>query len=183
MARAKKTAAPAATNDMDIARKIWLAGVGAYGRVFAETQEQAQKLAKDAGEAFEQLVVSGEAMEDLVRARIAATPQAGKVVGLVNDMAKRAKQFREERQAVFVERMAEARKTIEAAVAPFNPTTTKDTLETLAADVAALRAELAALKGEKPARRARATATVVKAAPAKARAAKAVVRKPRAKKA
>ena len=49
MATAKKTAKTAATtpvaHDPDIARKIWLAGVGAYGRMSAETQGAVEKLA------------------------------------------------------------------------------------------------------------------------------------------
>lgn len=156
MARARKIAAPV---ELDIARKIWLAGVGAYGRMYAETAGALDKLSDQANETFEQLVARGEVVEDQVRAMIAATPQAGKVVGLVNDMAKRAREYRQERQAALVARMTEARKTIEHAVEALNPLAQAETVESLAAELKALRAEVATLKGQKPARR-----TAVKAA-------------------
>ena len=68
---AKKTAAKAAAVDTDIARKIWLAGVGAYGRMYSETQGVVTKLAASTSEAFDQLVAQGEEVEDKVRESIA----------------------------------------------------------------------------------------------------------------
>src|SRR5262249_10576345 len=69
MATLKKVTKP--RDEIDITRKIWLAGVGAYGRVFAETQGALEKLAGTANETFDQLVATGEKTEDAVRARIA----------------------------------------------------------------------------------------------------------------
>ena len=70
--------------DTDIARKIWLAGVGAYGRVLSETQDMVGKLAGSANETFDQLVARGEEIEDTVRARIAQTNASERVVSLVD---------------------------------------------------------------------------------------------------
>ncbi len=50
----------------DSARKIWLAGIGAYGRAFGEAQEQLSKVTKGGGKMFDELVNKGEMIETLV---------------------------------------------------------------------------------------------------------------------
>ena len=79
MPKTKKSTAKAAklVVDGDTARKIWLAGVGAYGRMFSETQEAVEKFAGSASEAFDHLVARGEAVEDKVRDRISRSTQGG----------------------------------------------------------------------------------------------------------
>lgn len=52
--------------DMDIARKIWLAGIGAYGRAFDDAQEAYSKVGKETAKIFDDLVGKGEALEDTV---------------------------------------------------------------------------------------------------------------------
>ncbi len=54
--------------DMDIARKIWLAGIGAYGRAFDDAQEAYSKVGKETAKIFDELVGKGEALEDKVTA-------------------------------------------------------------------------------------------------------------------
>lgn len=53
----------------DTARRIWLAGVGAYGRAFSEAQESIAKLGGESARVFEDLVAKGEAIEKAVEAR------------------------------------------------------------------------------------------------------------------
>ena len=53
----------------DTARKIWLAGIGAYGRAFSEAQESLAKLSGDGARVFDDLVAKGEAIERKVEAR------------------------------------------------------------------------------------------------------------------
>jgi hypothetical protein len=53
----------------DTARKIWLAGVGAYGRAFSEAQESLAKLTGESHRVFEELVAKGEAIEKKVEER------------------------------------------------------------------------------------------------------------------
>ncbi len=50
----------------DTARKIWLAGIGAYGRAFSEAQEQLSKVSKGGGKVFDDLVQKGEVIETMV---------------------------------------------------------------------------------------------------------------------
>ena len=47
----------------DLARKIWLAGIGAYGKGFDEAQGQYKKLNTEATKLFNDLVDKGEKLE------------------------------------------------------------------------------------------------------------------------
>ena len=151
MATAKKTSktpkTPAVAHDPDIARKIWLAGVGAYGRMYAETQGAVEKLATGANEAFDQLVAKGEEVEDKVRDTIAKTPQGERVVSLVEQ----ARSFREERVAALEARIGKVRKSVSETLAPLNIGALAQAVEKLSAQVETLTAEVHALKAEQPA--------------------------------
>ncbi len=50
----------------DTARKIWLAGIGAYGRAFSEVQEGLSKATKGSSKVFDDLVQKGEVLETIV---------------------------------------------------------------------------------------------------------------------
>jgi hypothetical protein len=47
----------------DVARKIWLAGLGAYGKSFEEIQSQYERLNTETSRLFEELVFKGEKLE------------------------------------------------------------------------------------------------------------------------
>lgn len=47
----------------EFARKIWLAGLGAYGKSFDEAQGRVEKLSAEASKLFDDLVTKGEALE------------------------------------------------------------------------------------------------------------------------
>ena len=154
MAAAKKTKtapkkAPETGADADIARKIWLAGVGAYGRAFTEARESAEKLALGAGEAFDQLVAKGEEIEDTVRDRIAAAPAGKKVATLMDDFTKQSKARRE----ALEERIGKVRKSLTETFAPYNLAALGEAVQALTVQVEALTEEVAALKAEKAARK------------------------------
>jgi len=148
MATSKKVQTQAA-DDMDIARKIWLAGVGAYGRMFAETQGAMGKLAGSANETFEQLVANGEQVEDAVRARIAKSGTAEKVVSLVGTVTKQVSDYREGQRKALDARIGQVRKTVADTLAPFNIASLAHSIEQLTQKVDALSADVAKLKGTK----------------------------------
>ncbi|PCI59059.1 MAG: hypothetical protein COB37_12175 [Kordiimonadales bacterium] len=52
--------------DMDIARKVWLAGIGAYGRAIGDAQDAYAKMGKETTRVFEELVDRGEGLEGTV---------------------------------------------------------------------------------------------------------------------
>jgi poly(hydroxyalkanoate) granule-associated protein len=151
MAAAKKTTKKTETVDTDIARKIWLAGVGAYGRMFTETQGAMEKLAGGANEAFDQLVAKGEEVEDKVRETIAKSPQGGKVVSLMETATAKVQTYREERRAALEERIGKVRKTVTETLAPLNMGALTLAMEKLSAQVETLTEEVTALKAEKKA--------------------------------
>ncbi len=55
-----------ANKSTDTARKIWLAGIGAYGRAFSEVQEGLSKASKSTSKVFDELVQKGEVLETVV---------------------------------------------------------------------------------------------------------------------
>ena len=151
MAAAKKTAKTTKTPavDTDIARKIWLAGVGAYGRMYSETQGAVEKLASSANEAFDQLVIKGEEVEDKVRDAIAKSPQGEKVVSIVGAATTKVQSYRDEQRAALEARIGKVRKSLGETLAPLNIGALALAVDKLSAQVETLTDEVAALKTEK----------------------------------
>ncbi|MBT9446467.1 MAG: phasin family protein [Hyphomonadaceae bacterium] len=120
----------------DVARKIWLAGVGAYGRMFAEATDRVGKATGSANELFEQLVARGEALEDQVRDRLAENEATQKVAGVIGKI----QDFRAGQRAALKSRVETVRKAVDEAIAPFNPLALARQVEELAKRVEALEA-------------------------------------------
>ncbi len=57
----------------EFARKIWLAGLGAYGKTYDEAQGRYEKLSADASKVFEDLVNKGESLEEEAKTKFKAT--------------------------------------------------------------------------------------------------------------
>ena len=57
----------------DMARKIWLAGLGAYGKSVEEAQGRYEKLSEEASKVFDELVTKGETLEDDARSNFKST--------------------------------------------------------------------------------------------------------------
>jgi len=145
-----KTAEPTAkTAEVDIARKIWLAGVGAYGRILSETQGAVEKLASSANETFDELVAKGEEVEDKVRKSLAKSPQVEKVAHAVETATSKVTTFTEEQRAALETRLGKVRETVAETLAPWNLPAIGQALEKLTAQVEALTHEVAALKSVK----------------------------------
>ncbi len=53
----------------ETARRIWLAGIGAYGRAFTEAQEAFKDVTGNTSKVFDELVQKGEMIESLVGAK------------------------------------------------------------------------------------------------------------------
>lgn len=54
----------------DIARNIWLAGLGAYGRAFDEAVHRYEKASKDSPKLFKDLVKRGQELEKDARTKV-----------------------------------------------------------------------------------------------------------------
>jgi hypothetical protein len=135
------TAAPAGDTvrpapELDIARKIWLAGVGAYDRISAETQGVVEKLASTASGTFEELVAHGEKVEDRVRSSLGSRAPGDKTNPAPDP----------EQRSTLEARLAKVRDTVAETLAPWNLPAIGQALEKLAAKVDSLSHEVAALK-------------------------------------
>lgn len=51
----------------ETARKIWLAGIGVYGRAFSEAQDALKGMSKDTSRVFDDFVQKGESLEATVQ--------------------------------------------------------------------------------------------------------------------
>jgi polyhydroxyalkanoate synthesis regulator phasin len=91
MAKKKRNLPQAGGSDM--ARKIWLAGIGAYGRAFSEAQESIAKVSEDTTKMFEDLVARGEEIEDTVETK--GRELAKRVKAPAFSMEDRIKEMRE----------------------------------------------------------------------------------------
>jgi predicted flap endonuclease-1-like 5' DNA nuclease/polyhydroxyalkanoate synthesis regulator phasin len=69
-AKAKKASKAPEPNTADMAHKIWLAGVGAYGKAYDKAIANTKTFNKQSTELFEDLVKRGEEIEHEVRARV-----------------------------------------------------------------------------------------------------------------
>jgi hypothetical protein len=120
----------------EIARRIWLAGVGAYGRMFEEAQDRVTKATGSANDLFDQLVARGEVLEGVVRERIAGNEAVQKVAGAVDKL----QDFRDTQRSALMTRMETVRKAVDHAVTPFNPLAIGRTLQDIEARLARLEA-------------------------------------------
>ncbi|NNC35840.1 MAG: hypothetical protein EX271_01425 [Acidimicrobiales bacterium] len=64
--RKKKESKKANPISGDTARRIWLAGIGAYGKAFSEAQETLSKVSGGTSKVFDELVQKGEVIETMV---------------------------------------------------------------------------------------------------------------------
>ena len=140
----------------DVARKIWLAGVGAYGRMFAEASDRVGKAAGTANDLFDQLVARGEVLEDAVRERLEASDATRKVADVIGKI----QDYRTEQRAALKTRVETLRKVVDNTIA-MNPVALAKQVEELSARVAQLEGRKAAPKTGK---RAPAKPVVVKTA-------------------
>jgi len=56
-------------SNTETARRIWLAGIGAYGRAFSEAQEALKDVTGKSSEIFEDLVQKGQVIEKVVEVK------------------------------------------------------------------------------------------------------------------
>jgi len=103
-ATAAKIGAQIEAQGKDVAHKIWLAGVGAYGRAYTEARDGALKLNAGTSEVFEDLVKRGEAIEGEVINRLSsnerlssAGARVAKVAGVANRLQKKQRERLEDR--------------------------------------------------------------------------------------
>lgn len=110
-ARVKAEAAGKAieAQSSEMAYKIWLAGVGAYGKAYDTALAGATVVNKQSADVFEDLVKRGAEIEQDVRARLAGDERFAKASGNVAKAVETAREFQSKAQTQFEARMERMR--------------------------------------------------------------------------
>lgn len=93
----------------EMAHKIWLAGVGAYGKAYDTALANANALNKQSAELFDELVKRGEEIESDVKGRFAANEQVHKAAEAMAKANAAAREFEAEARDRFEARMERMR--------------------------------------------------------------------------
>ena len=105
---AKSNFAELEAQTRDVAYKIWLAGVGAYGRAFEGAAQSAAKVAEGSTEMFDDLVKRGAKIESEMKSRISKNETLSRASDTVSKAAEVVTDFQEkatERLEARMERM------------------------------------------------------------------------------
>ena len=93
-ARAQFMGAAIEAKGFDVAHKIWLAGVGAYGKAYDVASEGVGKVSGQGEVLFEDLVARGEEIESDVRARLSSNTAITRMTEQMNRVAEEAAKVR-----------------------------------------------------------------------------------------
>lgn len=108
-AKAKKVGKAIEAQSAEMAHKIWLAGVGAYGKAYDTALANASTFNKQSTELFEELVKRGEKIESDVKTRFGDDERVTKATKTVAKANAAARQFQAEAYDRFEARMERMR--------------------------------------------------------------------------
>ncbi|MEM6650996.1 MAG: hypothetical protein AAF582_00255 [Pseudomonadota bacterium] len=93
-AKAQFLGAAIESKGLDVAHKIWLAGVGAYGKAYDVAAEGVGKVSGQGEVLFDDLVARGEEIENDVRARLSSNSAIARMTEQMNRVAEEAVKVR-----------------------------------------------------------------------------------------
>ncbi|MEL7042747.1 MAG: hypothetical protein AAGL90_14570 [Pseudomonadota bacterium] len=93
-AKAQFLGAAIESKGLDVAHKIWLAGVGAYGKAYDVAAEGVGKVSGQGEVLFDDLVARGEEIENDVRARLSSNSAIARMSEQMNRVAEEAAKVR-----------------------------------------------------------------------------------------
>ncbi len=93
----------------EMAHKIWLAGVGAYGKAYDTAVHNATTFNKQSTELFDELVKRGEEIESDVRSRVSSNENVAKATEAVAKATAAARDFQTQARDQFEARMERMR--------------------------------------------------------------------------
>ena len=108
-AKAEQVGKAVEAQSAELAHKIWLAGVGAYGKAYDTALANAATFNKQSTELFDELVKRGEAIESDVKSRFAADERMTKAAEAVSKANAAAREFQAEARDRFEARMERMR--------------------------------------------------------------------------
>ena len=84
----KKSLKDVSSQAGELAKSIWLAGLGAYGRAYDEAQEVYEKASKDSPRLFKELVDKGNKLEVQAREKLGEASNIGKTISIEERISK-----------------------------------------------------------------------------------------------
>ncbi len=150
---AAKIGAQIEAQGKDVAHKIWLAGIGAYGRAFTEARDSALKVNTGTNEFFDDLVKRGEVIEGEVLTRISSNERISNASARVAKVAGAANRIQKKQRARLEDRLEDRMSSMRAALG-FGKKSSK--VDALHAKIDHLEEEIAALRNETKASNAKA---------------------------
>lgn len=108
-AKAEQVGKAVEAQTAELAHKIWLAGVGAYGKAYDTALANAATFNKQSTELFDELVKRGEEIETDVKSRFAADERMSKAAEAVSKANAAAREFQAEARDRFEARMERMR--------------------------------------------------------------------------
>ncbi len=84
----KKNLKDVTTQASEMAKNIWLAGLGAYGRAFDEAQERYEQASKETPRLFTDLVEKGSKLESQAREKLGEASAIGKSISIEERISK-----------------------------------------------------------------------------------------------
>lgn len=72
----------------ELAKSIWLAGLGAYGRAYDEAHEAVEKASKETPKLFKELVSKGNKLEEQAKEKFGEASTLGKTVSIEERISK-----------------------------------------------------------------------------------------------
>ena len=105
----KERRAELETQTRDVAQKIWLAGLGAYGRAYSEAATSAKKVNAGTTELFEDLVKRGTEIDSEMKVRLTENATVSKATQSVTKVTETALRVQRKQREAFEARMQRMR--------------------------------------------------------------------------
>lgn len=150
MAKAKDTAKTfkeLEAQSREIAQKIWFAGLGAYGKAYAEAAQNAQKINAGTSELFEDLVQRGTEIDGDMKDRIASFDQVQKATERFSQVTETATRLQREQREAFDARMQRMRTVLGFGTTDKKADELNTKLDKLEDEIASLSAQAKPRKG------------------------------------
>lgn len=88
MSNDKKSLKDVPSQASELAKNIWLAGLGAYGRAYDDAQEVVEKASKESPRLFKELVDKGNKLEAQAREKLGDVSSIGKTASIEERISK-----------------------------------------------------------------------------------------------
>lgn len=144
----RDTAADIEAQTRDTAQKIWLAGLGAYGKAYTEAAQNAAKLNETTTELFDDLVKRGTEIDGEMKTRIASFEPVQKASENLTKVTETATRLQKEQRERFEARMQRMRAVLGFGEAGSKANELSTKIDKLEDEIAELSAQAKPAKGK-----------------------------------